>query len=381
MGKKLLISILILLFIGVQFFSTFAASINEYKEKRAEAEEELKDIKEEKSEVMEEVSKLTDEIANLEDEIDGVKNNITDIQNDIQQKESELQNKNNELKEKEDLLAKRLVAMYIAGDTTYLDFILSGNLIDFMSNYYLVSQIAEYDQDLIREVEKQKESINEQKNSLEQEKQKLEEQKANLYNKNNKLESNKTKKQQTVSSLNEEQKKVQSEIDKYYAAQKQLEEEMRRVERERDAKEKNKQGSSSNLVFKGSTFKWPCPASSKITSYFGYREQPVPGASTYHKGIDIGASTGTAIVAAADGEVVTSSYSGSAGNYVMINHGSGVYTVYMHASRLIASVGQSVKAGQTIALVGSTGYSSGPHLHFGVRINGSYVNPMNYFSK
>ena len=96
--------------------------------------------------------------------------------------------------------------------------------------------------------------------------------------------------------------------------------------------------------------------------------------------MDIGASTGADILAAASGEVIISTYSYSAGNYIMINHGGGVYTVYMHCSQLLASVGEQVKQGQVIAKVGSTGYSTGPHLHFGVRTGGTYVNPLNYVS-
>ena len=140
--------------------------------------------------------------------------------------------------------------------------------------------------------------------------------------------------------------------------------------------------SSSNKSSSGGNTKfiWPCPASSKINSKFGKRTAPTKGASTYHQGIDIGASTGTGIVAAASGTVVASTYSYSAGNYIMISHGNGVYTVYMHCSQLLASDGQSVKQGQTIAKVGSSGYSTGPHLHFGVRVNGSYVNPLKYVS-
>ena len=96
------------------------------------------------------------------------------------------------------------------------------------------------------------------------------------------------------------------------------------------------------------------------------------------KGIDIAASSGSKVVAAAGGEVVIATYSASAGNYVMINHGSGVYTVYMHMANLGVSEGQEVKQGESIGSVGSTGYSTGPHLHFGIRENGSYVDPQNF---
>lgn len=102
------------------------------------------------------------------------------------------------------------------------------------------------------------------------------------------------------------------------------------------------------------------------------------GASDYHKGVDIGAASGTPIYAAAGGTVVISTYHYSAGNYILINHGGGVYTVYMHCSKLLVDVGDKVNQGDKIGLVGSTGYSTGPHLHFGVRINGTYYDPLNY---
>ena len=127
-----------------------------------------------------------------------------------------------------------------------------------------------------------------------------------------------------------------------------------------------------------SGFIWPCPSSHRITSNFGPRPQPTAGASTNHKGIDIGAGYGSAIVASASGRVTTSTYSSSAGNYIVISHGNGMSTVYMHCSALYVSVGQMVSQGETIAAVGSTGYSTGNHLHFGVIKNGTYVNPLNY---
>lgn len=127
-----------------------------------------------------------------------------------------------------------------------------------------------------------------------------------------------------------------------------------------------------------SGFVWPCPSSRRITSGFGNRAQPTAGASTNHKGIDIGASYGASIVAAASGRVTTAAYSSSAGNYIVISHGNSLSTVYMHCSALYVSAGQTVSAGQAIAAVGSTGYSTGNHLHFGVIKNGSYVNPTAY---
>ena len=127
-------------------------------------------------------------------------------------------------------------------------------------------------------------------------------------------------------------------------------------------------------------FIWPCPGYNRISSYFGPRPQPVPGASTNHKGIDLAAPYGTNISASASGTVTTSTHSNSAGNYIVIAHGNGISTVYMHCSALLVSVGDNVEQGEVIAKVGSTGYSSGNHLHFGVIKNGTYVDPLGYIS-
>ena len=127
------------------------------------------------------------------------------------------------------------------------------------------------------------------------------------------------------------------------------------------------------------SFIWPI-SSTRITSKFGPRKPPIAGASDFHRGIDIGAKSGTDIHAAASGTVVISEYNYSAGNYIMISHGDGLYTVYMHCSKLLVSEGAKVAQGDTIGLVGSTGVSTAPHLHFGVRVNGQYVDPLGYVS-
>ncbi len=151
------------------------------------------------------------------------------------------------------------------------------------------------------------------------------------------------------------------------------EERKRKEEEERIRKLKELEASKSikNII-------WPLPGHTRITSYFGYRVAPTKDASTYHKGIDISANTGTDVVAAIAGTVVTATYAYASGNYIVIDHGNGVRTTYCHASKLLVKAGDEVKRGQVIMKVGSTGVSTGPHLHFGIYINGVAVNPLDY---
>ena len=124
---------------------------------------------------------------------------------------------------------------------------------------------------------------------------------------------------------------------------------------------------------------WPMPSSYDITSYFGYRNAPTAGASSYHRGIDISCSMGSHVISAMDGTVIYTGYMGSGGITVMVDHGGGVSTVYHHLSSYAVKEGDVVKKGQLIAFSGSTGVSTGPHLHFGVRINGEYTDPLQFY--
>ncbi len=127
-------------------------------------------------------------------------------------------------------------------------------------------------------------------------------------------------------------------------------------------------------------FTWPAPNYTRISDDYGYRMHPILGVQQFHNGVDMAAPSGSPILAAYDGEVVAASYSSSMGNYIMINHGDSLYSIYMHASALYVSKGDVVSKGQKIAAVGSTGRSTGPHLHFGVRLNGEYVSPWTYLT-
>ena len=173
---------------------------------------------------------------------------------------------------------------------------------------------------------------------------------------------------------------VQAEIDAQneIIAQIQAEEARKKAEEEKRRQEAEENGTTPDTtpgdVYSGGAFVWPCPSSTRVTSDYGTRLSPTQGASSNHKGLDIGASYGASIVAAADGTVSYAGYNNGMGNYVMISHGSGLYTVYGHASALLVSTGDKVTAGRT-------GISTGNHLHFGVSLNGSYVSPWNYLSK
>lgn len=138
-------------------------------------------------------------------------------------------------------------------------------------------------------------------------------------------------------------------------------------------------GNSNSGVTVGSSWLVPC-SYKMISSPFGFRESPTTGASRYHQGVDLAANAGTPIVASRGGTVTIASYSNSAGYYVTINHGDGFSSIYMHMTNYVVSSGQKVNQGQTIGYVGSTGISTGNHLHFGIAQNGAYVNPCNYVS-
>ena len=147
------------------------------------------------------------------------------------------------------------------------------------------------------------------------------------------------------------------------------------------AEEKAKLAAEQGRRYDGGIFTWPAPSYTRISDDYGTRIHPILGVQQFHNGIDMAAPGGSPILAAYDGTVVAAAYSNSMGNYIMIDHGDSLYTIYMHASALYVSKGQEVSKGQKIAAVGSTGRSTGNHLHFSVRKNGSYVSPWSYLGK
>ena len=349
-----------------------ASKIVEYKDKQDEAEENLDKVQSQKSAVMKEIKALSDSIADNEDKLSAINGELVGLSREVKKIKAELEETQEKFVEQEEALKKKIALDYEMGEVSYLDVLLNSNgILDFLSNYYLISEIMQKDNDLLDEIEEKKNKIEKDKKDLEEKQKQVKRQKAEQEKMNVLLSNQKVQKQNKITSLSDEEKKLQDEIDKY--------DDLIREE-ERKA---SQIASGSSGVFVGGNKVWPCVGYYNITSGYGPRNTGIPGASTNHKGIDIGAPTGTPIVSVLDGKVMFTGYNAYRGYYIMVDHGGGVVTLYQHckANSYKVSVGDRVKAGQTIILSGSTGIGSGPHLHFEVLINGSNVNPKTWLQQ
>lgn len=301
------------------------------------------------------------EIKTLEDKIEYLQTNIAITEENIELAEADLQEKNQQLSD-------RLVYIYEKGDLTYLEVLLSAtDLKDFLTRYDLLNMIVEQDIALI-------ESINQQKKTLELNKSELEVQKNELLyaqdsekSKREELSDQKQDKKKILTSVQQEKAQYEKALKELEQTSKELETLIRRIQA----------GTSGEQQGTG-VFTWPAPGYSTITSPYGMRYHPILKYNKKHTGVDIGAPSGANIVAADSGTVIQTGWMGGYGQVVVIDHGGGISTLYAHMSTIIAANGASVTKGETIGKVGSTGWSTGPHLHFEVRINGVDTNPMSY---
>ena len=364
-----------------------ADSIDTLKKRQTELAQKKKDLKAkiesaeyEQSSVMAKKKLLDEQISLTEEEIEYTVQLIDEYTAFIAQCEIDIVETQKKEEEQWEAYKKRVRAMEENGDISYYEVLLTATSFpELLSRMDSVSEIMERDRNLYNElVDTRNELIRlkeEKENAVVEQEAKKEE----LILKQADLE----KQIEDASRLIQQ---YQNSIDIYKANIDEIEAENSRIEKEikaaANAKPSNTGGNSGNggTVKGEGSFIWPSQASTYVTSRFGYRSSPTAGASTYHKGIDIGASYGTNILAAKSGTVSVSALSSSYGNYVVINHGDGTTTTYAHMSKRLVSAGQTVKQGEVIGLVGSTGISTGPHLHFEVTVNGSRVNPLNYFS-
>ena len=342
-----------------------------------EAQSTIEDLRDSKGDIESKVTELNQQLIDISARITDLENQLTAKSEDIQETKDELAGaKEREAQQYADMKV-RIQFMYENGQTSYLEALLSSrNISEFLNSADYIAQIQSYDRQKLTEYQDTVESIVNLEAQLEQEYTDLEALKSTVESNKATVAAMMRQKESELADISGDIEDAQSDAD-YYAAEIQAQEELiaaiKRAEAEKAA------AGVEEHPYTGGAFRWPCPSSTRVTSDYGTRVSPMSGASSNHKGIDIGASAGAGIIsAAADGTVTAASYSSAAGNYVMIDHGGGLYTVYMHASSLLVSPGQTVSAGDVIAKVGSTGISTGSHLHFGVSLNGSYVSPWSY---
>ena len=353
-------------------------------EKKEDLQNQLKDAKDEKAEIADEkksiaseINALSNKIDDYEAELEELNSKISKLKTSISANETEIKKLEKEYQEKEEAFIERMVAIYEAGQTTYLDLLLSSDdIVSFISNYYMINELAEADNAMMDSIQAQQEKIEKTKKELEEQKQEITESRNKVEAKKQELDSAKSSKETKVAKLSAKEKQIQKEMDKLNKAIKEAQKEI----------DKAVQSASGYQGSFSGTLSWPVSSSSSyynlITSGYGRRDQPTSGASTNHKALDIGISYKT-VYAPADGYIVTASRQSGYGNFIMIKHSNNLYTCYGHLSSYKVKTGQTVKRGDPIAVSGNTGVSTGPHLHWEVRTSSSYnsrVNPLNYIS-
>ena len=398
MKKKIVPFILSIILLQSICMPIYAASTSELNEQKADIQQKKEETEKKQDEVQEEISTQRKEIASLDEsisEIEGelqtIGGQISTLETSIDEKTKELEKKQEEYKENDALLRERLVVMYEAGETSFLDILFgSSNLVEFISNYYTLSQLTQCDSELLQSIEQEQKEIETTKNALEKEKAEVVTLKNDKEAKNNTLKNKKTEREEKVSALSEQDKQLQSEIDSYEAQVKKIDNDIAKIledlkKKEEEAKKNNNSsgntsgGSSgtAGLKFDGS-FIWPCN-SKIITSTVKKRW------GRWHKGLDIGASYEN-VYASASGYAYNLENPGGYGHYIMIVHGDGYITLYGHLNSYNISYGQYVKQGQVIAQSGNSGASQGAHLHFEIRkasnlsnyFSSSFLNPLDY---
>ncbi len=340
----------------------------------SDAKDELSGVQSDKKLTLKEIDRLDKQIGSTEAEIETLEFDIAMLEREITIAEENIEYAEKEYAEKEKLRQDRVVAYYKCGTISFWDTLLSAkDMSDFMYRYKLMEEITEFDNNLLAEIKEEKKNIESQKEDLE-------ENKILCENKKNSAEEQKLALNDTLEVRTEYLAKLEKTEDL-------LEESIDELQKKADdltAELKKMASSSNNSEYTGGSMTWPLPGYYSITSPFGNRLHPILKVYKMHTGVDIAGAgcNGKNVVATADGKVIHAGWISGYGNTVMIDHGGGIVTLYAHSQKLLVKKGDTVTRGQAIMLVGSTGYATGPHLHFEVRVNGKYVNPVDgYISK
>jgi murein DD-endopeptidase MepM/ murein hydrolase activator NlpD len=317
---------------------------------------------------MGQVQKLEKDMQKTESDLEYISGRVDFLQSSLAVTQDEIGILEAELEKQNEILNQRLVFIYEEGDISYLEVLLGAeDMQDFLIRYDLLNRILQQDRGLIAAVQEKKEALSSKKSTLENQKAELQENQQSKKEKQKQLDEQIDEKKVILSDVQKEKKAYQKALQELEESSRQLE---AMIQQMQSSGEPDKAGTG--------TFSWPVPGYKTITSDYGMRYHPILKVNKLHTGFDIGVPAGVNILAADSGTVIYSGWMGGYGQVVVIDHGSGLSTLYAHQSTILASKGAAVNKGQVIGKVGSTGWSTGPHLHFEVRKNGTPVNPHSY---
>lgn len=403
---------------------SYQQEIDAAKEKKAELEKERKELEKKLEELKQQKDDMNAYIENMDRQYMELMESIEELEADIAEQEQRLLETQNLLAqvkaqeaEQYDTMKKRIRYLYENGETSFLDVLFGkGSLTEMLNEMEYRAAITEYDNGLLERYQATKlqvqeaeallvarlEELNALKESREFELAELEELMTAKATELEALANSIGVDEEMLfrywdeivtmgADIEELEKKEAERIAEEERKRKEEEERLRREAEERERKRKEEEALKKQQEEQLAALErnkdienmlWPVPKSGRVTSLFGYRNAPVNGASTYHKGVDIGVGNlkraDRTVVAALAGTVEETGYTTAAGNYVIIDHGNGLVTKYLHAYKVYVKAGQTVARGESIMEAGTTGYSSGPHLHFGVFVNGVAVDPLDY---
>ncbi len=359
---------------GTAYVTPVAGSELEERQKELEAigkeieqkQKLVEEAKREQASVTKDINILETDIDKTETEINYLNKKLQLLQKQISVKNQELKQAQNSMDERTEILAERLNSIYINGDVSYLEVLLdSSSFSDFLTNFDLLQKIAEQDVTLLEEIAAERQYIETKKNELESAKQEIEPVKAEQQEKQSYLKERSAEKAQQLSAVEKEKNQLIRALNELEADSKRMEKIIRSL-----------QSPQSNTKVVPGAMIWP--VGGRLTSDYGMRVHPILKTKRMHTGIDLAASKGTTVKAAKAGKVIFTGWNGAYGQVVVLDHGGGISTMYAHLSSISVSVGQEVTQGKKVGAVGSTGWSTGPHLHFEVRVNGTPANPHKY---
>ena len=373
--RKYLITILTIVTISVTSICVYAENITDLQEKSnqinqsiTETNNRLQVVQEQMSENMQQLQELDTQLAQSEEELNKINTEVSTLTTQISENEQKLSKIQEQYDKIKKVLDARVIEIYKSDNLQLLGTLFaSKNVKEFFQTYDKLILLSKYDKTLLDSAEKQIEEIELTRKILEKKKQ-IVESKQLQQKKTQVVQNSKTRRQYYLSKLTKQEQELQAQIDEYNAQVTQIENEIKMLAL----------GSISE-DYVGGALVWPVPGRTSLTSLYGMRVHPITGAYKLHTGIDISAPLGTYFVAAANGVVSKATYNTAYGNMVIIDHGGGVQTLYAHGNSILVQVGDEVKAGTPVLEVGSTGYSTGPHAHFEIRINGQTVNPLDYY--